>query len=110
MTLAKRFGLAEGREFYISSNLDLKNRRDARIIEMCELLGADTYYSGVAAKDYHIEQDYADRGIGLMYSDYQSITYKQANGPKDEFVCNMSVIDYIMNCGFVLPRGWKRHE
>ena len=106
MRIAGEMGLTEGRAFEMSSNLPLENRRDARIIEMCRLLGADVYVSGSGAKDYHIEQDYVDNGIKLVYSDYQPISYKQVGNREAE---NMSVIDYVLNCGFVIPRGWKRY-
>lgn len=104
--LAERFGL-DHRTFILSSDLELKERRDARIIEMCGLLGADVYVSGDGAKDYHIEADYQKNGIQLRYSDYQPVIYKQVGKPA---TANMSVIDYVMNCGFTLPRGWKRWE
>ena len=104
--LCMLFGLGEkGRLFQMSSDLDLKNRKDARIIEMCKRFNADTYYSGAGAKDYHIEEDYAKNGIKLVYSDYKPVIYPQvAKAP----ALNMSVIDYVMNCGFELPKEWKR--
>lgn len=104
------FGLFDDerhREFYRSSWIELKNRKDARIIEMCNYLNATTYLSGAAAKDYHIEEDYRKNGIVLKYSDYEPVVYKQVGNRK---AINMSVIDYVMNCGFVIPRGWKRYE
>lgn len=103
--LCDLFGLSDDREFLISSVLPLKERRDARIIEMCQLLGAEVYVSGSGAKDYHIEEDYERNGIRLVYSDYQPVIYPQVGRPATE---NLSVIDYVMNCGFELPRGWKR--
>lgn len=103
--LCDLFGLSADREFLISSVLPLKERRDARIIEMCRLLGAGVYVSGPGAKDYHIEEDYERNGIRLVYSDYQPVIYPQVGRPATE---NLSVIDYVMNCGFELPRGWKR--
>ena len=63
------------------------------------------YVSGSGAKDYHIEEDYERNGIRLVYSDYQPVIYPQVGRPATE---NLSVIDYVMNCGFELPRGWKR--
>ena len=105
VSLCGQFGLIKGRRFYLSSELDLKERKDARIIEMCEALGADTYLSGTGAKDYHIEEDYRTNGIQLIYSDYEPVVYQQVGR---EFVENMSVIDYVMNCGFRLPGGWKK--
>ncbi len=105
MTLIAHFGLMDGRQFFVSSKLPLTERRDKRIIQMCELFGARAYCSGDGAKDYHIEQDYADHGIRLLYSDYQPISYPQTGGREAP---NMSVIDYAMNCGFQIPRGWKK--
>lgn len=102
--LAERFGLG-GKTFLLSSDLPLEGRRDERIISMCKCTGADAYYSGTAAKDYHIESDYEKNGITLMYSDYEPIAYPQVGGKS---VINMSVIDYVFNCGFNLPRRWKR--
>lgn len=101
--LAALFGISARTEFIKSSDLPITQRRDARIIEMCKLLNADVYYSGSGAKDYHIEEDYAANGIRLVYSDYQPIEYRQVGRPA---TANMSVIDYAMNCGFTLPRGW----
>lgn len=106
MDLCEAFGLTEGKQFFLSSNLDLKNRRDARIIEMCNLFGADCYFSGTAAKDYHIEDDYRKNGIRLVYSDYTPVVYPQVGGRQE---INMSVIDYIFNCGFELPKEWERN-
>lgn len=107
LMFANEFGLASRVEFINSSDLPITQRRDARIIEMCGLLGAKVYVSGSGAKDYHIEEDYARAGIELVYSDYQPITYPQVGRPAAE---NMSVIDYVLNCGFKLPKEWKRYE
>lgn len=107
MSFCREFGLEKDRLFYVSSNLPLQNRRDARIIEMCELLEASAYYSGVAAKDYHIEEDYRAHGIDLIYSDYEPVVYPQVG---NRSAINMCVIDYVMNCGFELPKEWKRYE
>lgn len=94
-------------EFFRSSAIRTNGRKDARIIELCEITGADTYYSGSGAKDYHIEADYKAAGINLVYSDYCPVEYPQTvPGQKGEpkFVApNLSVIDYLMNCGFQNP-------
>lgn len=101
------------REFRMSSELKLKERRDARIIEMCKRLGCDAYYSGSGAKDYHIEADYEAAGIKLVYSDYEPFRYPQqkprrsrgCGGHRMDFVPNMSIIDYMMNYSLYLPWG-----
>ncbi len=99
------FGLKWYRAFHKSSDLPLHSRRDERIIEMCKMFGADTYISGTGAKDYHIEEEYTRNGINLVYSDYQPVRYPQVKGRS---AINLSVIDYVMNCGFKLPEEWKR--
>ena len=103
---AERFGLLDGRKFFMSSSLPLEEHGDARIIEMCLYFGADVYYSGTGAKDYHIDENYEENGIKLVYSDYQPVRYPQVKGRE---AINLSVIDYVMNCGFVLPKEWKRN-
>lgn len=104
--IATKFGMND--KFFIhSSLLQLNERKDARIIEMCKRLKADVYISGSGAKEYHIEEDYRKNGIDLVYSDYQPIQYPQVGKQSAE---NMSVIDYVMNCGFRIPEGWCRNE
>ena len=104
--IAVEFGMVD--KFFIhSSLLHLKERKDARIIEMCKRLNADVYISGSGAKDYHIEEDYHRNGIKLVYSDYQPVQYLQIGKQVAE---NMSVIDYVMNCGFRIPERWFVYE
>lgn len=105
-TLIGKFELDKNRSFFVSSEIkSWETTRDARIIDMCVALGANVYYSGSGAKDYHIEEDYERKGIQLVYSDYQSTPYPQV---RPGFIENLSVIDYVMNCGFTLPKEWKR--
>lgn len=109
----KRNHIGFDRVFLRSSDLDLKERRDARIIEMCQKLDCDTYYSGSGAKDYHIEADYETAGIKLVYSDYKPFRYPQqkpkrfrgSGEHRRDFVPNMSIIDYMMNYSLYLPWG-----
>lgn len=105
VSIARKLGFRA--EFFQSSAIRTVGRKDARIIELCEITGADTYYSGSGAKDYHIEADYKAAGINLVYSDYCPVEYPQTiPGQKGEpqFVApNLSVIDYLMNCGFKNP-------
>ena len=104
--LLTEFGMNRNRVFLLSSqDVPTELRRDERIVWLCQHLHADTYYSGTGAKDYHVEQMYKDGGIELVYTDYQPIKYTQAGGKEVE---NLSVIDYVLNCGFSLPRGWKK--
>ena len=88
-----------------ASALGIRGHKDERIFQMCEKLGADVYLSGRGAAAYHQPEEYERRGIDLIYTDYEPVRYPQLHG---EFVENLSVLDYIFNCGYELPRGWIR--
>lgn len=100
--IADRFGLKT--RFVIASidvPTDLKNNE--RNVYQCRKLGADVYYSGTGGKAYNDEKMYHDNGIRIVYSDYKPVVYKQQ---KWNFIENLSVLDYIFNCGFNLPEGF----
>lgn len=102
--ICSRMGMLNSRKVYISSDLDIKESRDDRLIELCKRFGCDTYYSGTGAKDYHIDEKFDRNGIRLVYSDYEPLEYLQVYGKAQ----NMSVLDYLFNCGFEIPKEWKR--
>jgi hypothetical protein len=78
-------------------------KRDERIFRLCELYGADTYLSGHGAAAYHDPNEFAVRGIKLIYTDYKPPVYPQRFGP---FIENLSVLDWLFNMGYTLPEGW----
>lgn len=90
------FGL--GCKVVMSSELGIKTMREERVLDIVSALGGDTYYSGNGASVYQIPEHFSERGIRLVYSDYHPTEYKQLW--KNGFIPNLSVIDYIMNCGF----------
>lgn len=93
--IADKFGLRP--KFYRTSEMKIDSFKEERVIDICVMLGADTYISGNGAKAYQKEKDFTDKGIKLHYTDYQPIEYQQM---WNEFLPNMSIIDYIFNCGF----------
>lgn len=100
--LAHRFGLST--KIVIASTdvpTDLKNNE--RNVYQCKELGADIYYSGTGGMAYNDEKLFNDNGICIVYSDYKPVVYKQQ---KWNFIENLSVLDYIFNCGFNLPGGF----
>lgn len=70
--------------------------KNARIVEICARLGADTYLSGAGARRYNDPALFASRGIALEYAGYQAPEYPQLHGP---FVPGLSVLDALFNCG-----------
>lgn len=78
-----------------SSEFDLAEDRNERLVSICRELGATTYLSGPAAKIYLDEQAFEEHGIAvewMTYGDYP--VYDQLHG---EFEHGVSIIDLILN-------------
>ncbi len=93
--IAKEFGFKA--EFSRSSEMPIDTENEERVIEICKMLGGDEYISGNGARAYQKQEHFDEAGVKLTYTDYKPIVYHQLWG---EFIENMSVIDYIFNCGF----------
>ena len=87
--------------FVLSSELNLNTTREEKIFDTCNALGGEIYYSGAGAKAYQNEENFNKRGIELRYSVFKPFEYPQLWG---DFQSNVSVIDYLMNCGY----DWKQ--
>ena len=84
-------------EFVLASDLDIHSSKEKRVIDICKHLNADTYLSGSGAKSYQKESNFNENGVTLEYTKYQSFEYKQH---WNEFLPNLSILDYIFNYGF----------
>ncbi len=89
------FGLKP--KFIRTSEMNINTVREERVIDICIDVGADTYISGNGARAYQVDEHFSDRGVALKYTDYHPIEYSQL---WKEFIPNLSVMDYIFNCGF----------
>ncbi len=88
-----------------STDLPTELRNNERNVWQCVQVGCNTYYSGLGGKAYNDEEMYASSGIDLEYTDYSPVVYPQVG--RFPFIENLSVIDYLMNCGFVFPAEWQ---
>lgn len=93
--LAERFGILP--KHIRASELAMTSAKEERVIDLCAAVGATAYLSGNGARAYQVDEHFAARGIDLRYVDYHSFPYPQLFG---EFVPNLSVLDYIFNCGY----------
>ncbi|MGF7144330.1 hypothetical protein HNQ56_002761 [Anaerotaenia torta] len=84
-----------------ASELDISSKKEERILDICTALKADEYYSGLGAASYQNEENFRNRKIILTYTDYRPFLYPQQ---WHSFEPNLSVLDYLFNCGF----DWKR--
>lgn len=83
-------------DFVNSKDLNAEGVKDERLIDICKKVGATTYLSGPAAKDYIDPLRFEDAGINLEYITYEYPQYAQLHGEFDHYV---SVLDLIFNCG-----------
>lgn len=80
-----------------SSTLGHQPGRTGNLVHLCQALGATTYLSGPAARDYLDEGLFDAAGIGVRYFDYTGYpAYPQLHGPFDHHV---SAIDLLMHTG-----------
>lgn len=77
-----------------------EGKKEEYVINLVKFFDGDVYYSGTGAASYLHPEIWEKEGIGLVYSDYSTVTYPQLWG---EFIGDLSVIDYLFNCGFTNP-------
>ncbi len=79
-----------------ASELGISGGQTDRLVSICKQLGADTYLSGNAAKDY-LQHDLFDAaGISVVWQNYTHPIYPQLHG---DFVPYLSAIDLILHLG-----------
>lgn len=93
--ICNKFGMST--DFINSSQLELNTKREEKVLDICSSLNCGVYYSGTGAKAYQDEGNFNARGIELRYSVFKPFEYPQLWG---DFQSNVSVIDYLMNCGY----------
>ena len=80
-----------------SSEFELPDDRNDRLISICQDLGANVYLSGPAAKCYLDETQFAAKGIEVEWMTYPGYPeYQQRFG---EFEGGVSIVDAILNAG-----------
>ncbi len=89
------FGISP--RIYLSSEMGINTSKENRVIDICLSLGANTYISGNGAKSYQIQEHFNNSGLELKYTNYKPFEYPQL---WKAFIPNMSILDYIFNCGF----------
>lgn len=84
-------------QFVKSSEFAINTFREEKILDICNSLHANVYYSGTGAKSYQKEENFQARGIELKYSVFKPFEYPQFFG---EFQTNVTILDYLMHCGY----------
>ena len=84
-------------EILMSSEIPKDNslRGKDKIIQICEILDADTYYNAVGGKNLYDQEEFREHGITLNFVDSLPQVYSQLH--TREFVSGLSMIDVLMN-------------
>jgi len=93
--VCKKFGIKT--KIIESSSLNIYTSSEQKVIDIVSSLNGTDYYSGIGAKAYQNEDNFIKRNIRLTYMQYLPYSYKQLWG---DFRPNVSVLDYMMNCGY----------
>jgi len=79
-----------------SSELQITGDKNEKLVNMCKILGASHYYSGLAAQNYLDIELFNKNGIEVAFQYYKHPTYPQIHG---DFISHLSIIDLLFNCG-----------
>ncbi len=91
-----------------SSDYDLVDGRNEKLIGLCKQTNSDTYLSGPAAKEYIDEEAFAAAGINVHWMDYSGYPeYGQLFPPFEHAV---SILDLIFNQGPTATQYMKSFE
>jgi len=80
----------------LGSEVPAREDPNARIIDLCLALGADTYLSGAGAHEYLDVETFTQAGIEVCFQAFEHPVYVQRYEPFEPF---LSTVDLIMNCG-----------
>ncbi len=76
----------------LSSSLGIESKRDDKLADICERLGASVYLANNGSKSYIQPEKFQSRGIGFAFQDYTHPTYEV---PGCDFVPYLSAIDAL---------------
>jgi len=76
---------------HVEKNNKLKGQD--KIIDICQILGAQTYINPIGGKDLYSKEVFKSKLIELYFLKPEILEYKQFN---NEFIPNLSIIDVLM--------------
>lgn len=79
-----------------SSTLKIDLKNNEKLVEICRRLGANKFLVKPGTNEYHPSVFFKERGIALVYFDYNHNLYPQLYR---DFIPGLSIIDLVMNFG-----------
>lgn len=81
------------RPLVMASSLGASGRKSELVLSQCKALNATTFLSGVGGRSYLDIQRFKEEGINVVFQDFKYPVYPQLG---EEFVPNLSVVDYLL--------------
>jgi hypothetical protein len=88
-------------QFLCASELNVSGHKTELLLDICRAVGATTYLAGTGGKSYQEDERFEHAGITPLFSSFAQQSYPQLFG---EFVGNLSIVDVLMNCGYLGTR------
>ena len=89
--------LGKSPRFHWSSDFNLAEDRNERLVQICRELGATSYITGPRARDYLDQSLFEQAGIAVNYFDFSGYPpYSQLHG---DFIHEVSILDLLFNTG-----------
>ena len=85
------------RQIKYSSDLMIESQKNQRILDICKVLNANCYLSGVGARAYNIGDEYRKAGIKLKYIEIKEKPYFQKG--VTNFIYGLTMLDCLLNNG-----------
>ena len=92
-------------EIIFASELGCNGAKNSLLVELLQKVKADSYLSGVGAKDYLEPEMFEKAGIKVIWQEFKHPIYPQLY---DGFVPLLSSIDILYNCGIKKSREYLR--
>jgi hypothetical protein len=82
-------------ELIVSSSICKNNelRGQDKIIEICNILGADEYYNSIGGRELYSCDKFTQKGIRLKFLKADTLLYRQFH---NQFIPNLSIMDVMM--------------
>jgi hypothetical protein len=85
-----------GAKWVLASTLDLRDEPTDRLIDICKVTGANTYFSGRDGVQYMDLDRFDENEIKVVVQDFKHPDYPQLAGVFQPY---MSIVDLLFNCG-----------
>ena len=80
----------------LASDLGVQGSNVQRLIDIIRSIGGNTFYEGLAGKNYIDVQLFEEAGISVIFQEYHQPIYPQLHG---DFLSRLSIVDLLFNCG-----------